>query len=99
MAVNLQVTPITNTCGFRVALMNGGVIVATLDPGAVAVLTLAFNQTGSFNPGLPPIFRNQNPPAVVNVVPGNVAWIAPGGGGLQLQFGPPGGMQQAVTFL
>lgn len=98
MPVNLQSVPVTNTTDVRIALMHNGVITAALDPGDAQTLTTTFNQIGLFNPGHQPRIRNQNPPAAVAVQPGNLAYVSTGAGAVLLQYAPPGGQEQTVTF-
>jgi hypothetical protein len=98
MPVNLQMTPTSNTTGVRVAFINNGAILASLDPGNAAVLTITYDQIGLFNPGYMPIIRTQNPNVAHVVVPGEVAYVSNGGGGTLLQHAPPHGVQQTVLY-
>ena len=96
--VNLQSTPITNTLAVRASLLHNGNIVATLDPDEAKVLTLVFEQVMLVNPPHPPVVRTQNPAVPVAVVPGNVAYLQAGGGGVVLHYVLPNSPEHTVQF-
>ena len=98
MPVNLQSTPVTNSCNTRLTLLQGGLIVATMDPGNAQTLTLTFDQVGLYNPPNPPIFRTQNPNVAIAVVPGNLGYFSNTPAGVAFQYAVPGGQQQTVNF-
>jgi hypothetical protein len=102
MAVFFQSTPTTNTLAVNVSLPLNGAIVANIPAGDAQLLTTGCDAIMLVNPGLPPVVRNQNPVAAININPGNVAYISntagPPGPATLVQFGPPNGVQTTVRF-
>jgi hypothetical protein len=98
MAVSLQVTPVTNSCNVRINLVLNNNIQEVLDPGEAKVLTVQFDTVRLINPPHLPVIRQQNPAAVVVVVPGNVGYFSQQGAAVLFQFAQPNGPQQTVQF-
>ncbi len=100
--LTLYSIPTTNSSNNRITLMNGGAIVATLDAGAAATLTVDFDQIGIHNPPHQPVVRDQNPPVAVGVLgvhPGNIAYVSDGPGPVtHFSYAMPGGQQRTVNF-
>jgi hypothetical protein len=102
MAVFFQSTPTSNTLAVNISIMLNGYIVANIPAGQARVLTTGCDAIMLINPGLPPVVRNQNPVAAININPGNIAYISntagPPGPATLLQFAPPNGVQTTVRF-
>ena len=96
--IDLNSIPTSNTLNFRVSLLRGGHIVATLDAGDARTLDVRFDQVMLVNPGHPPVVRNQNPAAAVGVHPGNIAFFETVANGLDLNYSMPGGPANVVHF-
>ncbi len=101
MPVSLQSVPTTNSTHVTLQLLGAGGagVVATLAPGAAQTLTVSFNTVVVLNPPAVPVARNQNPAAVVNVQPGNIAFFVPLPGGVRLRYAQPEQAEAVVDFL
>jgi hypothetical protein len=98
MAVTLTQIPVSNTCNYRVALMLGGNILASIDAGEATVLSnLVFDQIGLYNPPNPPVIRTQNPNVPITVGVGSVAYVSCSGG-TTFHYAAPNGPDNTVTF-
>ncbi len=99
MAVMFMSTPTTNTLAVSIAIMQNGAVMVNIPAGGSQVLTTGCDAIMLVNPAHPPHqIRLQNPAAVVNINPGNIAYISNHAADTLIQFAPPNGVQTTVRF-
>ena len=96
MPVVLQSIPTRNTTNLDLRLYRNGDQVLILPANQTQVLTLSFDEIRIIS--IPPAFLPQNPPAVVNIQPGNLAYFAGTEAGMSLSYAPQNGLPQHVHF-